>query len=372
MRLGTLFFTITAALFGLCAEADETPQIHKLNYRPVEKFTEFEGVGIRNLQNEKLGTVTDITVDLQNARLVEVIVASRGGFLGFGSKTMAVAPRAFTLDAANGVLRLDVSKAKFAGAPRFNIFDMDNESGTDRVAEVNRYFGLEPWFFLEGQPVEKNAEILKLGQVRRATRIIGLYVVNTKGEYLGQVAALTMDLPKGQVIHVILRTNAVDSPRTIIQPRSLRFDKAKNVLVSDDSPADLAGRPHFKWRHFNRSGFQEETYVNRKVKADNGLHSKQNAQEGIVKTSTTMEQGQSFRDVQKTARILRAIQADPTLSANAKNVEIVTINAQTTLRGHVNTGGEKRKIGELAAKAGRPENVSNLLEVRPLLATPRP
>ena len=83
-----------------------------------------------------------------------------------------------------------------------------------------------------------------------------------------------------------------------------------------------------------------------------------------------MAQGQNFRDEQKTSRILQAIQADPALSANAKNVEVVTLNAQTTLRGHVNTAEGKRKIGEIAAKAGRPENVSNLLEVRPNYANP--
>jgi hypothetical protein len=40
------------------------------------------------------------------------------------------------------------------------------------------------------------------------------------------------------------------------------------------------------------------------------------------------------------------------------------MNAQTTLRGHVNSIEGKYKIGEIAKKAGRPENVSNLLEVR--------
>jgi osmotically-inducible protein OsmY len=43
----------------------------------------------------------------------------------------------------------------------------------------------------------------------------------------------------------------------------------------------------------------------------------------------------------------------------------VTLNAQTTLRGHVNTIEGKRRIGEIAMKAGRPENVSNQLQVRP-------
>ena len=133
----------------------------------------------------------------------------------------------------------------------------------------------------------------------------------------------------------------------------------------DDTKADVAGEPRFRWLNRSRTSYQEEQYVNRDVEADKGLHSKQNAQAGKVRNATPMEQGENFRDEQKTARIKQAIQADPSLSANAKNVEVVTHNAQTTLRGHVNSAEGKRRIGEIAAKAGRAENVSNLLEVRP-------
>lgn len=363
MKLKTLLITLNAALLCSCAQNGENSGPHELKYRPVQKFTEFQGVTVRNLQDEKLGTVRDVTVDLQNARLVDVIVASPGGFLGIGSKLMAVAPRALTLDQANRVLRLDASQAKFAGAPSFNSFDLAGEAKPTSVAEVDRYFGLKPWFFLKGQPVEKNAEVLELGYVERTTRIIGLPVVNTKGDYLGRVAVVTMDLPKGQIVHIVLKTNAVDSARSIVQARALRFNEAKTTLVLDESLAGLAGNPHFKWRDGNQSSFQQETYVNREVQADSGLHSRQNAQAGIVKTSESMEQGTNFRDEQVSGRILQAIQADPSLSANAKNVEVVTLNGQITLRGHVNTAEGRRRIGEIAVNVGRSENVSNQLKV---------
>ena len=60
------------------------------------------------------------------------------------------------------------------------------------------------------------------------------------------------------------------------------------------------------------------------------------------------------------------MRADTNLSQNAENVEVGTLNGRVTLRGHVNTDDGKRIIGEIAEKAGQPENVSNLLEVRPL------
>jgi len=354
----------------LCCSLQASEASQDLKYRAEEQFTEFKGAEVRNLQDQKFGRVSDVTLDVQNGRLVEVVVSSGGGFLGIGARRTSVAPRALTLDAANRVLRLDVSKAKFDAAPRFRSSDMNGPSALESLEALNRYYGLKPWFFEEGQATKMNAEILRLGHVEKATHIIGMPVIDTKGGMIGRVSVVKMDLPKGQIPHLVVVTNDADSPQSVIQARALRFNPSNNALVLDNSAVELAGQPHFKWLHGNKTAFEQESYVNRKVEADNGLHSKQNAQEGIVKSATAMEQGQNFRDEQKTSRILQAIQADPTLSANAKNVEVVTLNAQTTLRGHVNSAEGKRRIGQIAAKAGRPENVSNLLEVRPNYATP--
>jgi hypothetical protein len=62
------------------------------------------------------------------------------------------------------------------------------------------------------------------------------------------------------------------------------------------------------------------------------------------------------------------MQEDKALSQNAQNVEVGTLSGQITLRGYVNTAEGKRILGEIAATVGRPENVSNLLEVRPVQA----
>jgi osmotically-inducible protein OsmY len=113
------------------------------------------------------------------------------------------------------------------------------------------------------------------------------------------------------------------------------------------------------------TAFEQESYVNRAVEADHSVHSKQNSQSGLVDSALLMEQGKNFQDEEKTARIKQEIQADPTLSVTAKEIEVATLNGQTTLRGNVNTAEGKKRIGDIAAKEGRPENVSNFLEVRP-------
>ena len=357
---------ISGAFVASCSfsQAREAPEAHEAEYRSAERFTEFLGLEVRDVKNEKIGKVKFITVDLENARLVEVVVRSGGGFLGIGGKTIAVPPRAVTFDERNQVMRLNATKAKFDAAPRFNASDIAGSSTRERVAEVNRYFGLEPWFFTEGQVVRKNERILRLGYVQRSDLILGLPIRNTTGDFIGRVNTLRMDMPKGQVVHVVVATQAAENPLSTIQARALRFNAARNGLVLDNSLAELADEPHFKWLNASRTSYKEEPYVNRDVAEGDNNRLGETGQPRTNRTGAPMEQGQNYRDKEKTSRIQRAIQADPSLSASARNVQVVTLNAQTTLRGHVSRAADKQRIGEIAASAGRPENVSNLVEVR--------
>lgn len=357
---------ITSALVASCGilSASDVPETHDLQYRKAERFTEFYGLEVRGLQNEKLGKIKFITVDLENARLVEVVVRTGGGFLGMGGSTTAVPPRALTFDEHNQVMRLNATKAKFDAAPKFDASNIGASSTRERVAEVNRYFGLVPWFFTEGQVVRKNERILRLGYVQRSDFILGMPIRNTTGDFIGRVTTLRMDISKGQVVHVVVATQAAESTLSTIQPRALRFNSARNGLVLDNSLAELADEPHFKWLNGSRTSYKEEPYVNRDVLEGNNNRIGETGQKRTNRTGASMEQGQNFRDQEKTSHIKQAIAADSSLSASARNVEVVTLNAQTTLRGRVSRAADKQRIGEIAANAGRPENVSNLIIVK--------
>lgn len=266
MKFKSTLITLALALSCGGSQALDLPETTRAdNFNPQQSFTELAGRQVWNYQNEMLGRIKFITADLENARLVEVVIAS-GGFFGLGGKLTSAPSRAFKLDETQQVMRLDVSKAQFEASPPFRTSSAAAYSDKNRVAAVMRHYGLQPWFYLEGQ------------------------------------------------------------------------------------------------------SYREESFVNRKLKADHGPDSRQNAEASIDSKATAMQQGANFRDVQKTNLIKQRIQADPRLSASVKNVLVITLNAQTTLRGHVNSHEERRKIGEIAMKAGRPENVSNQLEVAPARA----
>jgi hyperosmotically inducible periplasmic protein len=81
------------------------------------------------------------------------------------------------------------------------------------------------------------------------------------------------------------------------------------------------------------------------------------------KTLTPMDQGGSAQDRELTAAIRKAIVDDDSLSTNAHNVKIITVDGVVTLRGPVKTPAEKATVAALAQKAKGVKRVDNQLEV---------
>jgi osmotically-inducible protein OsmY len=72
----------------------------------------------------------------------------------------------------------------------------------------------------------------------------------------------------------------------------------------------------------------------------------------------------SANDVEVTRRIRRAIMADKSLSTNAHNIKIITLNGQVTLRGPVENAGEKQAVLGKAEHVAGARNVKSELEIK--------
>jgi len=77
---------------------------------------------------------------------------------------------------------------------------------------------------------------------------------------------------------------------------------------------------------------------------------------------TAQDQSGSEADRKLTQEIRKAIVADDTLSTNAKNVKVVTINGVVTLRGPVANEQEKGKVASKANGIAGVKRVDNQLE----------
>ena len=105
---------------------------HAMALGTVSRATKLIGTTTVNNQNEKLGKVENLMIDLPSGRIVEVIVAS-GGFLGIDAEMSAVPPQAFRYDVDEGALTLNTTKAALGAAPHFK------NSEWKKVEECSRY-----------------------------------------------------------------------------------------------------------------------------------------------------------------------------------------------------------------------------------------
>jgi len=91
---------------------------HQTAVSKVNKASALIGMDVRNSQNERLGEIKDLVLDLQSGK-VSYAVLSVGGFLGIGDKYVAVPPGAFHVAPDQGTLVLNADKAKIQNAPGF-------------------------------------------------------------------------------------------------------------------------------------------------------------------------------------------------------------------------------------------------------------
>ncbi len=79
---------------------------------------------------------------------------------------------------------------------------------------------------------------------------------------------------------------------------------------------------------------------------------------------TPMDQGNDRASLDTTQAIRKAVMANDSLSANAKNVKIVTNNGVITLRGPVASEAEKRTIEAIAIAAAGSNRVDDQVDIQ--------
>ena len=423
-----------ASLLALAALAQETPtgkvggteitevrsygETRRERLGATEKASVLIGMEVKNYQGEKLGKVDDLAIDVESGRLVQVIL-STGGFLGVGDSLSAVPPGALHHDVAQKVLHLDASKEKLKGAPAFESTRWAECCDSNHLSAVYGYYGQEPAFRfihkgdatldglrdLNGQVIkdgQRNTDrstnslstrrangtwehdrmvserqsmipASRLGQMQKASKVMGTTVKNLQDEKLGKVENILVDLSAGRLVAIIVSSGGflgLGDELSAVPPTALRFSPDRDTLQLDASKEMLGSAPHFKteqWPDFAQPGYAGGVYRAYKVEpyfstdADN---TRRNVRDRNDQTLTPLDQGNNKADLATTAKIRKEIIAGKDMSVNARNVKIITRNGQVTLRGPVSTSEEKRLIGEIANRIALSENVDNQLEVK--------
>jgi sporulation protein YlmC with PRC-barrel domain len=399
-KLQFIFSASAASAMALSALAQDTPYLKTdgsdksvratrapgpCQLKGAAKASHIIGMTVENSLDEKLGKVNDLAVDLESGRIVQVILAT-GGFLGVDDTLTAVPPEALRCDADHKTLRLEADKEKLKCAPKFKMSKWGQYSDSDHLAAVYRYYGEEPAFtFVQvGEAVSdgprKNLCLIpesRLGQLQKASKLMGTPVRNLQDEKLGSVQNILVDLPSGRVVTVIVSSGGflgMDGELSAIPPTALRFTTDRETLRLDASKATLANAPHFKakqWPDFTQPGYTAGVYQAYNVEpyfANNAAtepdNTARNVRDRNNRTLTPFDQGASQADLDTTAQIRKEIIAGKDLSMDAHNVKIITIDGRVTLRGPVDNTDEKRLIGEIASRIAPSGHVDNQLQVK--------
>jgi len=331
------------------------------------KATEIIGKEVTDASGQKLGKVDELAVDVESGR-VTLILLNVGGVLGVGGKTVAIPPRSFAYDPTSKALRIDVDKNKISAAPEFEMSKWKEGMTTNQIITVYRHYGQEPYFV-----AVRETTTARTIRTERASKVIGFPVVNNENKKCGDVDNLIVDLPAGRIVHVVISSGGflgVGDSLNAVPPSALRYTPSGDALLINLSKEQLTQAPSFKkneWPDFKDPQYSGKVYRSYGVEpyfstdADNTAR---NVRDRSDTTLTPLDQGTSEGDVLITRRIRQEILAREGLSANARNVKVITVNGRVTLRGPVNDASEKEAINAIATRLAANGNVDNQIEVK--------
>lgn len=97
------------------------------------------GDEVCNMQDEKLGKIQDIMLDMAEGK-IRYVVLSAGGFLGMGDRLFAVPWKALTLDRENQRFVLDVDVERLKNAPGFDKDQWPDMADASWNSSVESYY----------------------------------------------------------------------------------------------------------------------------------------------------------------------------------------------------------------------------------------
>jgi sporulation protein YlmC with PRC-barrel domain len=107
---------------------------------PLMTASKMCGNKVINQQNETLGQIDEIVIDLPRGRIAYAAMAS-GGFLGLGERLFAVPWTTLAYDAGRECFVMDARKEIFENAPGFDKDRWPAQVDAEWHDQVHRYYG---------------------------------------------------------------------------------------------------------------------------------------------------------------------------------------------------------------------------------------
>lgn len=247
------------------------------------------GASIANFDQEDLGTIDALVVNLERG-YVEYAIVSFGGMMGVGSELNAVPWTAFSTRPLYDGLVLDVTREQLEGLEGFSRNQMPQWDDQAWSQRLHREFGTQPYWeqqrigrdrpMREGRPMSLQQDApdrdpLQPGQPRppmdqdeprypgmaqyvTTYDLIGMRVENAAGENVGTIRDFAFDLETGEVMFTVMgyggwlglaETNAA-VPLKAFQPQG--FDTDDPFMILDITQDQLRSAPEYRMDRWPR------------------------------------------------------------------------------------------------------------------------
>jgi len=367
-RLGTVGALTVFSISLVAAQEPNSEAKHLCKAR------ELIGMNVKNQQDETIGEVKDLVIDLPDGRVVYAVLGSADLF-GSRDKLAAVPPQALIRSSDEKHLVLAMDREKFKSAPSFESREWPNLSDRAWGKQVYGYYAQQPYW---ESPLSRDA-LKAMDKMRKASEILGIRVENPQNEKLGEIQDLVTDLQAGRIVYAVLASGGflgIGEKYLALPPGAFGAPTDEKELVLNVDKERLKAAPGFdkdSWpsmadRTWGRQVYtyygQEPYWETDRSQAQAADNTRRNARDRKGDTLTPEDQGSSESDRTLTQQIRREIQKEDTFSTNAKNVKVITVNGAVTLRGVVNSQQEKDQLEAKAKQVAGVTRVDNQLEVR--------
>lgn len=128
---------------------DETTEEGMKVYGPARRTIvssdQMTGKKVVNRQDENLGTLHDIMMDLERGTVAYAVLAS-GGFLGMGDKLFAIPWSALEYHSEQEHFVLDVDKEALKSAPGFERQQWPDLSNREEGDRIHKHYNVRPYW----------------------------------------------------------------------------------------------------------------------------------------------------------------------------------------------------------------------------------
>jgi len=222
----------------------------------VAPVSQVYGHQVKGSDNQKIGNLNNLVVDLESGRILYGVIAD-------GNNRVAVPPELFTQTLpSNNYLRLNTTKQKVDGAPKFGPVDQPGKlGGAEFISQVYSYFGQSPWW--QGSTPANEGSF---HNVHKSSQLLGTKVEDVNNQALGEINNLAVDLPAGRVaVLTMAPASSFNLGNNVypIPPQAFTLSQDQKNLVSNLDAAKLASAPHFaknNWPNFSDQNYVAQIY----------------------------------------------------------------------------------------------------------------